>query len=125
MCCNKFICVEIVIEFSFMEKQNIYIHTPGDDQSQQHYPLHSQNLHQRPPSEHIYFSIESDYNSTNGGNEFLNSSGTSGTSTIGQSNMAVGHQQQNSFHRPSIAAQQWRLTSTHKNSSSSPQPHMV
>lgn len=122
--------------------QNTYctIHkTLGDDQSQ-HYQLHSQNQHhqhQRPPSEHIYFSIESDYNSTNAGNEFINSSGGTSTSA-GQSaaiaNTATGvialNAQKNSIHRPSIAAQQWRLTSNHKNSStssssSSPQPHMV
>lgn len=101
--------------------KNTLTHIPGDDQSQ-HYPLHSQNqLHQRPPSEHIYFSIESDYNSTIAGNEFINGQ----SANIGGASNA----QQNSVHRPSIAAQQWRLTSTHKNSSSSssssPQPHMV
>lgn len=84
----------------------------GDDQ------LHHQALHgqiqqqqqqQRPPSEHIYFSIESDYNSTlapNAGNEFVNS----------QTNLNT-----NSIHRPSVAAQQWRLTGN-KNSA---QPYMV
>lgn len=88
--------------------------------------MHSQNQHhhQRPPSEHIYFSIESDYNSTNAGNEFMNSSGGGGGSgtSAGQSNIAA--MQQNSIHRPNMTAQQWRLASTHKNSSS-PQPHMV
>lgn len=84
----------------------------GDDQLH-HQALHAQiqQQQQRPPSEHIYFSIESDYNSTlapdpNVGNEFVNS----------QTNLNT-----NSIHRPSVAAQQWRLTGN-KNSA---QPYMV
>lgn len=124
---------KIVIRFPFIvsthtKKNRTRSDTVGDDQSQ-HYPLHSQNPHhQRPPSEHIYFSIESDYNSTNAGHEFINSSGTSTGPTAAQNIIAL-NAQQNSMHRPSIGAQQWRLTSNHKNSSSStsssPQPHMV
>lgn len=85
---------------------------PGDEQSH-HHSLHSQNQHQRPPSEHIYFSIESDYNSTlatasNVGNDITNSPANLNT---------------NSIHRPAMATQQWRLTGTHKNSAQ--QPYMV
>lgn len=88
-----------------------FIVTLGDDQS--HHPLQSQNQQQRPPSEHIYFSIESDYNSTlaptpNVGNE------PHGNPQATQNTISV--------HRPSVAAQQWRLTGTHKNSA---QPYMV
>lgn len=122
-----------IVSKQHQQQQTHALNLLGDDQSQ-HYPMHSQNQHhQRPPSEHIYFSIESDYNSTNAGNEFINSSGTS-TSTGQSSNTAAGiialnAAQHNSMHRPSIGAQQWRLTTNHKNSSSSssssPQPHMV
>lgn len=81
----------------------------GDDQLH-HQPLHGQNQQQRPPSEHIYFSIESDYNSTqapepNAATEFINSQTTLNT---------------NSTHRPAVAAQQWRTGN--KNSA---QPYMV
>lgn len=82
--------------------------TPGEDQSH-HYPIHIQNQQQRPPSEHIYFSIESDYNSTNAGTEFLNSAATLNTT--------------NPIHRPTVPTQQWQLIGTHKNSAQ--QPHMV
>lgn len=89
-----------------------FIITPGDDQVH-HHPMHSQsqNHQHRPPSEHIYFSIESDYSSTmpsapNIGNEVASSQFTSNT---------------NSIQRP--AAQQWRLTGTQKNSAT--QPYMV
>lgn len=69
---------------------------------------------QRPPSEHIYFSIESesDYNSTlatapNASNELSNPQ-------VMQNTVSV--------HRQSVAAQQWRLTGSHKNTA---QPYMV
>lgn len=92
--------VNIIIDF---------IVTLGED-----HPLHSQNQQQRPPSEHIYFSIESesDYNSTlatapNASNELSNPQAMQNTVSV---------------HRPSVAAQQWRLTGIHKNTA---QPYMV
>lgn len=87
--------VNIIIDFIF---------TLGEDTCQQ----------QRPPSEHIYFSIESesDYNSTlatapNASNELSNPQ-------VMQNTVSV--------HRQSVAAQQWRLTGSHKNTA---QPYMV
>lgn len=84
----------------------------GDDQLH-HQVLHGQNQQQRPPSEHIYFSIESDYNSTlppndsNSGHEFVTTQSTLNT---------------NSVHRPAaVGTQQWRLTGN-KNCT---QPYMV
>lgn len=84
--------INIIIDFIF---------TLGDQQ-------------QRPPSEHIYFSIESesDYNSTlatapNASNELSNPQ-------VMQNTVSV--------HRQSVAAQQWRLTGSHKNTA---QPYMV
>lgn len=89
------------------------------DEPTHHHPLHNQNQQiqqqqHRPPSEHIYFSIESDYNSAMAsappGNEFINSQTALNTT--------------NSIQRPSMAAQQWRLTGTH-NKNSAQQPYMV
>lgn len=82
----------------------------GDEQLH-HHPLHSQNQQQRPPSEHIYFSIESDYNSAlapNAANhEFLS------TQPLNS----------NSIHRPSAPPGTWRIPGTHKNGAQ--QPYMV
>lgn len=87
---------------------------PGEDQSH-HYPLHIQNQQHRPPSEHIYFSIESDYNSAlgtaNAATEFMNSAAAATTLNTNQ------------IHRPTVPTQQWQLIGTHKNSTQP--PHMV
>lgn len=82
---------------------------PGDDQSH-HQPLHGENQQQRPPSEHIYFSIESDYNSTlaptpNSGNEFIKTQTTLNTNPV---------------HRPVVTPQQYHLTGTKKSGAQQP-----
>lgn len=77
--------------------------------------MHSKKqTQQRPPSEHIYFSIESDYNSTvapvlNNDEEYSNS--------------ASAILNTNSIQRQTINTQEWRQTGTHK--SSGQQPYMV
>lgn len=85
---------------------------PCDEQMpSSHHQYHHQNQ-QRPPSEHIYFSIESDYNSAMIG--------------VGGSNLPTHEsmpQQTNAVHRP----QQWRIhtnNSTHKHNNPQ-QPYMV
>lgn len=84
---------------------------------------HANQLQQRPPSEHIYFSIESDYNSgmIGGGGGVVGGVGmpTSSHDIIHSNTTGTG-----SVHRP----QQWRIhtnnASSHKHNSAQ-QPYMV